>query len=112
MIEAGEQCLIEKFVTHPPVKTLDERILGWLSRGRIMPFDTGGPTPLEHRIRGQLSSIIADYHGGLAAHGTSEVGFLLNRGFRACAALGGRFTALITAGLGFSICAMTCAVAR
>jgi hypothetical protein len=37
MIEAGEQRLIEQFVTHPPVKTLDERVLGWLSRGRIIP---------------------------------------------------------------------------
>jgi hypothetical protein len=30
MIWVVEQRLIEQFVTHPPVKTLDERILGWL----------------------------------------------------------------------------------
>ena len=61
MIEAGEQRLIEHFVTHPAVKTLNKRVLGWLSWDPIMPFDFGGPTLFEHGIRGQLSSIVDGY---------------------------------------------------
>lgn len=59
MIEAGEQHFIDQCVTHPPVKTLGERILRWLSRGRIMPVNLGVPAPFERRIRGQLSTITA-----------------------------------------------------
>ena len=89
MIEAGEQHFIEQFVTHPPVKTLDERTLRWLFRGRIMPVNLGVPAPFERRIRGQLSAIIADDHAGLAAHG-DQIGqfayhsFAADRGIRNC----------------------------
>lgn len=66
MIEAGEMGLIEQFITGPSIRTLNERILGGLSRGHIMPIDFDDPTSLAHRIRGQLISIVADYH---ASHG-------------------------------------------
>ena len=76
MIEAGEQRLIEQFVTHPPLKTLNKRVMDWLS----LPIDFGAPTPFEHSIRGQLSSIVADYHAGLAAHG-NQVGQFADQSF-------------------------------
>ena len=72
MIEAGEQHFIEQFVTHLPVKTLDERILRWLFRGSIMPVNLGVPAPFERRIRGQLSAIIADDHAGLAVEDLAD----------------------------------------
>ena len=34
IIEANKQCLIQRFVTPPPVQTLHERLLGWLARSR------------------------------------------------------------------------------
>ena len=69
MFEAGEQRLIEQFVTLQPIKAVDERVLGWSSRGCVNPVDFDGPTPFDHGIRGQLSPIVADDHPGLAARG-------------------------------------------
>ncbi len=52
MIETGELRLVGQFARHPPVNTIGERILGWFSRGRILPIDFGGSTQFVHDIGG------------------------------------------------------------
>ncbi len=47
MSDAGEQCLIEKLVTHPPAKAFYERVLGGLPRSGIVPLDLGLAAPFE-----------------------------------------------------------------
>lgn len=42
--------MIEQFVTHPPVKLFDERVLSRLLRGYARPIDLGGSTPLMVRF--------------------------------------------------------------
>lgn len=45
MSHTGEQRLIQQFVAHPAVEALDEGVLGWLARRRVMPLDPGLAAP-------------------------------------------------------------------
>ena len=39
MAQAVEQMLIEAFVAHASIETLDEAILHWLAGGNVVPID-------------------------------------------------------------------------
>lgn len=67
MAIAGEQMLVEAFVSEPAVEAFDEAVLHWLARCDVVPLDAAFLLPLEHRIAGQLRTVIADHHAWIAA---------------------------------------------
>ncbi len=64
-----KQCLVEKLVAHATVEALDEPVLRRLARRDIVPLHAGVARPRQHRVRGQLSPVVADDHPGCAAFG-------------------------------------------
>jgi len=63
--KAEEQRLVQKFITHPAVKTLAEAVLNRLARCDVMPLHADLPAPCQRRIAGQFGPVIADDHPGL-----------------------------------------------
>ena len=70
---AHAQRLVEQFVANLPVEALYKGILRRLPWRRVVPLDVGFATPAQHRVRGQLGSVVRDDHAGLAAFG-DEIG--------------------------------------
>jgi hypothetical protein len=67
--KAGEDFLIETFVTEAVIEAFNEGILHGLARRDVMPFDAGSVGPLEHGPRGQLAAVDGHDHGGPATSG-------------------------------------------
>ena len=65
--DAHEQRLVQKFIAHPSIETLDERILRRLAWRRVMPLDLRVVTPGQHGIAREFSAVVADNHSWLAA---------------------------------------------
>lgn len=51
MSEAIEQMFVEAFVAHPPVESLNEPVLHWLTGGDVMPVNLAVLLPFQDRIR-------------------------------------------------------------
>src|SRR5690606_3424087 len=58
--QRGEQHFVQQLVPQAPVEALDEGVLGWLTRGDVVPFDAGILRPLEDRHAGELSAVVRD----------------------------------------------------
>lgn len=67
MTVTGKQMLIETLVPEPAVEALDEAILHRLARRDVVPLDAALLLPFEHRVAGQLRSVIADHHARITA---------------------------------------------
>lgn len=48
--KGSEERFVEQFIAQPAIKALNERILGGLSRGNIMPRDAGFLGPAQDRL--------------------------------------------------------------
>ena len=57
MAHVHEQRFIEQFVAHPTVKAFHERVLGGLSRRRVVPLYLGFTAPDQHRVGGQFCAV-------------------------------------------------------
>ena len=66
MVQAPEQRLVEQFVPHSTVEALDVAILHRLSRRDVMLLDADLAAPCQYAIAGELGSVFADDHAGLA----------------------------------------------
>ena len=67
MIEAKEQALVEKLVSHAAIEALTEAVLHRLSRRDEMPDDPVVLRPGEHGVRCELGSVVRNDHAGLSA---------------------------------------------
>ena len=77
MGHAHEQRLVEQFVPHATVEALDIAILHRPSGRDIMPLDADLAAPCQHGVAGELGSVVADDHAGLATLG-DQLGQLAN----------------------------------
>lgn len=66
MGEAHEQRLVEQFVAHTAAEALDVAVLHLSSRSNVVPLHADLP---QHGITGELGSVVADDHAGLATPG-------------------------------------------
>jgi hypothetical protein len=69
MSERGEQSLVQQLVTQPAVEALDEGVLRRLAWRDVRPSDLGVLLLFEHRVRGPLGAVVADYQYRFAAPG-------------------------------------------
>src|SRR4051812_43249941 len=67
MAVAGEQVLVEAFVSEPPIEAFHEAVLHGFPRRDVMPFDAAILLPSEDGIAGQLGTVVADHQERIAA---------------------------------------------
>ena len=67
MAEIEEQGLVQEFVTQATLETLTDAVLHRLSGRNEVPGDLVLARPGEHRVRGELGTIVGDDELGLAA---------------------------------------------
>ncbi len=75
MAVAGEQMLVQALIAQPAVKAFNKAILHGFARCDIAPLNAAILLPLQHRIAGQLRTIVADHHAGIAAMPGNDIQF-------------------------------------
>ena len=68
MAQGIEEVLIQTLISEAPVEALDKTILHRLSGSNVMPLNLAVMLPLEDRIGGELSPIVADHHIRQSSH--------------------------------------------
>ena len=66
MARAGEQVLVEAFVSQTTVEALDEAVLHRFAGRDVVLFDLSVLLPREDRIRRQFCAVVGDHHAGIA----------------------------------------------
>lgn len=66
MAVAGEEVLVEAFITQTSIKAFHEAILRRLSRRNVMPLDGVILLPFKDGIRRQLGPVVRNNHAGIA----------------------------------------------
>jgi len=73
MVDAEEQGLVQKLVTHPAVERFAVAVLHRLSGGDVVPLHTCSLAPGRGRHRGQLGAVVGDDQLGPSALGNQHV---------------------------------------
>ena len=73
--QAVEEMLVEALVTQPPVKTLDEGVLGGFAWRDAVPLDATVLGPFEDGMAGHFGSVVGDDGPWTAAGGDKPVQF-------------------------------------
>lgn len=62
MGQGREEGFIQELVSQPPIEAFDESVLDRLARRDVMPIHFGPVRPLQDRVAGELTAIVADDH--------------------------------------------------
>lgn len=73
--QSVEQIFVETFVAQPSIEALDEGVLGGLTRGNVVPFDTTVLGPFEDGMAGHFGSVVRDDRLWAAAGGDKPIQF-------------------------------------
>ncbi len=66
LVQKREERLVQKFIPQSAIEAFDEAVLDRLARRNVVPFQPGPIRPLEDRVAGERTAVVADDHLRLA----------------------------------------------